>query len=211
MEGPIWKCGWWIWNSGQYVIWGQQIHLWSLCVKSIHVQYIMSIWKWLEPANRSIHAFFFSPLINLLPLPVSASVSKRDWFLVLIRLFILPICVYMQWESAPPPCTPGHLLWSACMSISSLLPRQPGNFAISGMLSLFGCKWSMSPLSSFSLDLKPVIDGGCLTCPCCWRNCTALSLDARLGLRYMFQHYLHISYSHWWTGWVVLFILHFDV
>jgi len=65
--------------------------------------------------------------------------------------------------------------------------------------------------SSSSLGLKPVIDGGCLTCPCCWRNCTALSLDACLGLRYMFQHYLHISYSHWWTGWVVLFILHFDV
>jgi len=147
VEGPIWKCGWWTWNSGQYVIWGQQTHLWSLLLKEvqIHVQYIMSIWKYLEPANRSMHAFFLSPLINLLPLPVLASVSKRDWFLIPIRLFILPNCVYRHWESAPPPCTPGHLLWSACMSISVLLPRQPGNFAISGMLSLFGCKWSMSP------------------------------------------------------------------
>ena len=33
VEGPIWKCGWWTWNSGHYVIWGQQTHLWSLFVK----------------------------------------------------------------------------------------------------------------------------------------------------------------------------------
>ncbi|KAF5826225.1 hypothetical protein DUNSADRAFT_4062 [Dunaliella salina] len=34
-----------------------------------------------------------------------------------------------------------------------------------------------------SLGLQPVIPGGFDGCPCCWRDCTALSLDACLGLR----------------------------
>jgi len=79
------------------MLYGGNKHIFEVCLLKevqIHVQYIMSIWKYLEPANRSMHAFFLSPLINLLPLPVLASVSKRDWFLVPIRLFILPNCVY---------------------------------------------------------------------------------------------------------------------
>ena len=52
------------------MLYGGNKHIFEVCLLKevqIHVQYIMSIWKYLEPANRSMHAFFLSPLINLLP------------------------------------------------------------------------------------------------------------------------------------------------